>query len=119
MPSWLNPYVYPGKTNPRHIDALHEMIKQKMRLTPELLKSLQIDPEVMALARDLTEETFNQEIAAKFSEFVGRVFKDFDEETHVRHLTYNPALPTFAACDYGFTNPFVWLLIQVDHTGPT
>jgi hypothetical protein len=117
MPSWLNPYVYPGKTNAKHIELLQDLIRDKQTLTPDLLAALTIDPEILALARDLTPETFNQEIAAKFSEFVGRVFKDFDEETHVKRLTYDPALPTFAACDYGFTNPFVWLLIQMDHTG--
>lgn len=117
MPSWLNPHVYPLGANQRHIDLLHDMISRKDVLKPDLLAALKIDPEIISLARDLTPETFNQEIAAKFSEFVGRVFKDFDEETHVRHLQYDPALPTFAACDYGFTNPFVWLLLQMDHIG--
>ena len=117
MPSWLNPYVYPKPTHMRDVNNLREMLRLKEILDPDLLRSMRIDPEIVALMRDLTAETFNQEIAALFTEFVGRVFKDFDEETHVRPLVYDPSLPTFAACDYGFTNPFVWLLIQMDHTG--
>lgn len=84
--SWLNTYVYPLGAK---------------------------DPEVLALRQDLTEETFNQEIAAMFTEFAGRVFKEWDDEVHLRDLSYNPAWPVYAACDYGFTNPFVWLVLQV------
>lgn len=88
MPAWVNDHVYPdGET----------------------------DSEIIDLRADMSAESFNQEIAADFTEFVGRVFKDFDEEVHVRNLTFDPGLRTFAASDYGFTNPFVWLLIQVDH----
>lgn len=72
------------------------------------------DPEVHSLGEGLTEEAFKQEIGAEFTEFVGRVFKRFDEEIHCMPLQYNPALPVYAAVDYGFTNPFVWLLVQVD-----
>jgi hypothetical protein len=57
---------------------------------------------------------FNQEIEALFNEFAGRVFKDFDEEIHVNDVGFNPAWKTYACADYGFTNPFVWLLVQVD-----
>lgn len=77
-------------------------------------KALGIDGEIVALALDLSEELFNQEEAALFNEFVGRVFKEFDEEIHVADLEFDPAWATYAALDYGFTNPFVWLLIQVD-----
>jgi Terminase large subunit, T4likevirus-type, N-terminal len=79
--------------------------------------ALGIDPEIVALMLDLSEELFNQEIAAQFNEFVGRVFKDFDEEIHVGDFGYEPGWSTYAALDYGFTNPFVWLLIQVDPFG--
>jgi hypothetical protein len=87
MPSWTNDIVFPGGRE---------------------------DPEILSIEKDLTEELFNQEIGADFSEYTGRVFKNFDEEIHVRHLAYNPQYRTFAAVDYGWTNPFVWLLIQVD-----
>ncbi len=87
MPSWFNPIIFPGGRT---------------------------DPEVIDMAQDMSKEKFNQEIGADFTEFVGRVFKDFDEEIHVGGYAYNPDLPLYAACDYGWSNPFVWLLIQID-----
>lgn len=87
MPAWANPIVYPGGEN---------------------------DPEILEMRLDMSQELFNQEIAADFTEFVGRVFKNFDEEIHVIDCPYNPSLPLYGATDYGWTNPFVWLGIQVD-----
>lgn len=87
MPSWSNDVLFPGGRE---------------------------DPEILSMEADLTEEAFNQEVGAEFNDYVGRVFKDFDEETHVRRLIYNPSFETYACVDYGWTNPFVWLLLQVD-----
>lgn len=87
-PSWINNILFPGGRN---------------------------DAEILSMENDLTEEAFNQEVGALFSEFVGRVFKRFDEEVHCKTLTFNPDYATYAAVDYGWTNPFVWLLVQVDH----
>lgn len=87
MPSWVNPVVFPEGKN---------------------------DPEIAAMRAEMSEELFAQEVDADFTEFVGRVFKDFEEEIHVRDLKFNPDLPLYGACDYGWTNPFVWLVIQVD-----
>jgi hypothetical protein len=87
MPSWVNDIVFP--------DGRH-------------------DAEILDMEADMSEEKFNQEVGADFTEFVGRVFKDFDEEVHVGDLHFDPRLPTYGCCDYGWTNPFVWLSIQVD-----
>lgn len=87
MPSWVNDIIFPEG---------------------------RIDPEIISMALDMSEERFNQEIGADFTDFVGRVFKDFEFETHVKDIQYDPRYPLYAACDYGWTNPFVWLLIQVD-----
>lgn len=75
------------------------------------------DPEILSMSGDMTEEKFKQEIGAEFTEFVGRVFKQFDEEIHCRPLEYSTSesMRTYACVDYGWTNPFVWLLLQVDH----
>lgn len=73
-----------------------------------------VNAEIWAMFLEMSQELFNQEIAALFTEYVGRVFKDFDEEIHVVPQEYNPAWVTYACVDYGFQNPFVWLLIQVD-----
>lgn len=89
-PSWSNPFVFPLGKN---------------------------DPEVLDMAKDMSKELADQEIAAKFNTFVGRVFKDFDEEIHVTDVPYDSKLPLYGACDYGYTNPFVWLSIQTDVWG--
>lgn len=117
MPAWKNTYVYPGGASQAAVQAVHNMMTNKVPITDKVIANLGIDPEIGALLRDLTKETFNQEIGAEFSEYVGRVFKEFDEEIHVRDIPYRPDLPIYAACDYGFTNPFVWLLIQMDDMG--
>ena len=72
------------------------------------------DPEITDMEAEMTEEKFNQEIGADFTEYVGRVFKDFDEEIHVGHHFYNPNLPVYLATDYGYSNPTVVLFIQTD-----
>lgn len=87
MPSWKNTTIFPGGKE---------------------------DPEILSMKADMSDEFFNQEVAALFTDFVGRVFKRFEEEIHVVDLEYDPRLPLYACCDYGWTNPFVWLLIQID-----
>ena len=114
LPSWMNPYVYPGGATDASVTTLRAALNQGGFDFRKLVKRLGMDPEIASLVRDLDEVTFNQEIGAGFSDFVGRVFGDWDEETHVADLEYNPAWPTFAAVDYGFTNPFVWLVLQID-----
>lgn len=87
MPSWKNTTIFPGGEE---------------------------DPEIKAMRSDMSDELFNQEVAALFTDFVGRVFKRFEEEIHVVDVEYDPRYPIYACCDYGWTNPFVWLLVQVD-----
>lgn len=116
MPSWRNPHVYRQRTVDADVKRFQELkakgdLAEALRLVGR--GTLEIDDEVISLIRDLTPEAFNQEIGADFSEFVGRVFARFDEEVHVTDLEYRPDWATYAAVDYGFTNPFVWLLIQV------
>ncbi len=128
-PAWVNPYVYPGGAD----EALLEQAKEARRYgrLKEWIRAQDlvpndrdlppapkgIDPEVWSLFQDQSTEMFNQEIQALFTEFVGRVFKDFDEETHVVDRPFEPGWATYACADYGFTNPFVWLLVQIDPHG--
>jgi hypothetical protein len=72
------------------------------------------DPEILSMVQDLSDEMAAQEIEAKFSQYVGQVFKDWDEEWHVRPLSYQANWPLYLATDYGWTNPNVALFIQVD-----
>lgn len=116
-PSWMNPHVYPMGASDEGIEQLRKALERGETQNAELFNRVGVDPEIAALVGDLTPEAFNQEIGAGFTTFVGRVFKEFDEEIHVGDLEYNPAWATYACCDYGFTNPSVWLLIQVDPFG--
>lgn len=114
LPAWLNPYVYPGGATEAGLSTLRASLDEGGFNYEALVRRLGIDAEIASMLRDLDEVTFNQEIGADFSEFVGRVFADFDEEVHVKDFEYEPRWPLYAAVDYGFTNPFVWLVIQVD-----
>jgi hypothetical protein len=134
MPAWRNPYVYTqtGRMNSRtgqnlpippeeitvddDVWFLLEQLENSRTASPYAIAEqygLNIDNEILADASELTIELFKQEVAADFTEFVGQVFKDYDEEYHVDSLEYHPGWETYAAVDYGFTNPNVWLLIQV------
>jgi hypothetical protein len=118
--SWRNPFVFPMGASAQGLAMLREAINLRLPITSDLRALSKVDPEIIDMMVDLSEETFNQEVAALFTEFAGRVFKRFDEELHVGDYEYDPRFRTYAAVDYGFTNPFVWLLIQEDpYTGTT
>jgi len=128
-PAWVNPYVYPDGADEKLLETAKEArrkgnLREWIRATPHYENDrdlppspVGIDPEVWSLFQDQSTEMFNQEIQALFTEFVGRVFKDFDEELNVKDLQFNPTWQTYACADYGFTNPFVWLLVQIDPHG--
>lgn len=135
MPAWVNPYVYTQPTKREHVRELQRLMASRLAtldisaepegtsndeeigFLQELCNKhgLLVDPEILDLMASTSTEAFNQEIGAEFTDFTGRVFKDFDEETHVADLAYNPKWPTFACVDYGYRNPNVWLVLQ---TGP-
>lgn len=117
MPSWVNDHVFPVGATAAGIELLHLAFTDEfssLDIFRELIDRKLVDEEIVDMAMDMTEERFNQEVGADFSEFVGRVFKDFDEEIHVGDFKYNPKLPLYLAVDYGWTNPFVCLFVQVD-----
>lgn len=117
-PSWQNPIVFPEGATEEALKLLARMLSPKdeadRQVTQAEVLAAGIDAEILDMAADMSLEKFNQEIGADFTEFVGRVFKDFDEEVHVSDLDYDPDFPVYACCDYGWTNPFVWLYIQID-----
>jgi hypothetical protein len=117
FPAWVNEHVYPQGASEKGIGMIRRAMEARLPITADLMERSGVDPEIISLMQDLTEEAFNQEIGADFNEFVGRVFKEFDEEYHVRDIEYNPDWPCYGAVDYGWTNPFVWLMIQEDEFG--
>lgn len=71
------------------------------------------DREILDASEDLTDEEFNRQYGAEFSDRVGPVFgAQWDDEIHLGDFDYNPQWATYIAVDYGFTNPFVMLWIQ-------
>jgi hypothetical protein len=87
MPSWTNTIVFPGGRE---------------------------DEEILEAEEDLTEDEFRRQYGGEFVERVGRVMAEWEDEIHLANIEFNPDLPLYAAIDYGYTNPFVWLWIQVD-----
>lgn len=90
MPSWTNHIVFPGGRR---------------------------DTEILEAEGDLTVDEFARQYGAQFVEKTGAVMQEWDDEVHLKNLRYTPGWPVYAAVDYGFTNPFVWLWIQVDEWG--
>lgn len=87
MPSWTNTVMFPGGRN---------------------------DPEILDAEDDLTEDEFQRQYGGKFVERVGRVMKEWDDELHLADIEYNREWPLYLAVDYGYTNDWVLLWIQVD-----
>lgn len=90
MPSWTNNIIFPGGRQ---------------------------DPEILEAESDLTSDEFQRQYGAEFVEKTGSVMKEWDDEVHLGNLEYQPGWPLYGAVDYGFTNPFVFLWIQVDELG--
>lgn len=90
LPSWSNTIIFPGGRN---------------------------DPEILEAEADLTVDEFNRQYGAMFVDKVGAVMQEWDDEIHLGNFEYRRDLPLYAAIDYGFTNPFVWLWIQIDEWG--
>jgi hypothetical protein len=87
FPSWENPHVYPGGRN---------------------------DPEIKLLEQTTSPEWFMQEIGADFASFVGKIYAEFDELTHVTPVKFKPLRQNYIAFDWGFVNPLAAIEFQVD-----
>lgn len=90
MPSWTNNVVFPGGRR---------------------------DPEILEAEDDLTEDEFRRQYGGEFVDKIGRVMSEWDDVVHLKNLKYERTWPVYAAVDYGFTNDWVWLWIQVDPFG--
>lgn len=75
------------------------------------------DPEIVEAEADLTKDEFDRQYGAEFVDKSGVVMKEFDEDVHLGDFDYEPSWATYMAVDYGFTNPFVVLFIQVGPFG--
>lgn len=86
FPSWENSFVYPGG---------------------------KLDEEIELIRRTVSREYFAQEIEADFSSFVGKVFEEFDEQTHVQRHEFRPEWPNYIGFDFGFADPFAAFEFQI------
>lgn len=88
FPSWDNPVLYPGGETDPEI---------------QLIKATTPDP-----------AWFEQEIAADFTAFSGKIYKEFQESTHVTTVRYNPNWPNYCAFDFGYNSPLAAVEFQID-----
>ena len=87
FPSWENKVVYPEGAD---------------------------DHEIVLLKKTTVHEWFEQEIAADFTSFVGKIYPEFDETVHVKKVEYDPKRQNYMAIDWGFVNPLAAIEFQVD-----
>lgn len=87
LPSWTNTVVFPGGRN---------------------------DPEILEAEDDLTEDEFRRQYGGEFILKRGRVMKEWDDDYHVAEVNYRRDWPLYAAVDFGYTNDWVWIWIQID-----
>jgi len=86
FPSWKNTFVYPDGEQ---------------------------DDEIKLLKRTMSKEAFEQEIAADFSSFVGKIYPEWDINVHVVNQVFNPNWPNYVAFDWGYTNPLAAVEFQI------
>ncbi len=72
-----------------------------------------MDSEIQRLKRNMSPDAFDQEIAADFTSFTGKIYKAFMEKTHVRNHEYRPDWPNFISWDFGFVNPQAAVEFQI------
>ncbi|MGB8225780.1 MAG: terminase family protein [Sedimentisphaerales bacterium] len=77
---------------------------------------LKID-DCIAQMRRSSRAAFESEMLCLRPSLENVVFAEFEPDSHIAPLDYNPALPLYRAIDFGFVNPFVCLWIQVDAQG--
>lgn len=77
---------------------------------------LKID-DCIAQMRRSSRAGFEAEMLCLKPSLENAVFAEFDPAVHVAPAGYNAALPLYRTIDFGFTNPFVCLWIQVDEAG--
>ena len=76
------------------------------------------DPEIELARRTLSSEYFRQEYGAEFTALTGRVYKEFDRQTHVLDglPAGHDAWVRYRSIDFGYVNPFccVWVAADTD-----
>lgn len=74
------------------------------------------DPELQEARRNMSKEAYDQNYLAKFTSMAGRVFSEFNRDTHVKKINYERGWNTYMALDFGYHNPYA-LVIQTGKSG--
>lgn len=72
------------------------------------------DDEIKQIEGTTSKSFFEQELAAEFTSFEGKIYEEFDPQYHVKRIEYNPEWQNYWAWDFGWKDPFVCLDIMVD-----
>lgn len=115
VPSWTNTKIFKQVTSRDGVRRLKELVEAGYTDKWDLYRRLnrEVDREVISMCVDMTSPAFGQEVECNFTDKVGRVFKYWEEDLHVRPLRMHPDWPLYIATDYGYTAPNVALFIQV------
>ena len=65
----------------------------------------ELDEDLVEAKSSMTKEVFDQEFSAEFTALSGRVYSDFSRRTHIGNHPYNPMLPVYFCCDFGYRMP--------------
>lgn len=71
------------------------------------------DPEIKLIETATSEAWFRQEYGAEFTAFVGKIYDEWDDLTHIIDYQYNPNWPNYLFIDWGFVNALVLLDVQI------
>lgn len=100
FPTWDNTLKYPGGFDP-NCPGDHTI-------------SCKCNKELLRIYRRVSGHFWLQEYAAEFTAREGKIYKEWDEQTHVKDITYNSQYENYLAFDFGYTDPFCCYDIMVD-----
>lgn len=69
--------------------------------------------EILLLQKTMAKDAFDQEIGAEFGSFSGKIYPEWDVNTNVHPVGFNPALPNYIAFDFGYNNPLAAVEFQI------
>jgi hypothetical protein len=115
FPSWVNTYRFPGGL--RFADREGIIVPwEEVAADPSqpVVPTEDSNDKLVQSWRTLSRHYFWQEYGAQFRTQAGRIYPDFDPGYHVGDYKFQRNRRNFRSIDYGTTNPFVCIDIQVD-----
>ena len=116
FPSWVNTYRFPGGLQFRNTNTGLIVPWEEVAANPNqpVLPTEDSNEKLVESWKTLSRHYFWQEYGAQFRTQAGRIYPDFDPGYHVGHYPFKSGRRNYRTIDYGTTNPFVCLDIQVD-----